>query len=42
MIFFAEANTKYGGHVRRPGWHFVFASAKKIMIKVNLTDIPGA
>jgi hypothetical protein len=37
MIFFTEANTRYGGHVRRRGWHFVFASVKKIMIKVNLT-----
>jgi hypothetical protein len=40
MIFFAEANTRYSGHVRRTGWHCVFASAKKIMIKVNLT-MPG-
>jgi hypothetical protein len=37
MIFFTEANTRYGGHIRRTGWHFVFASVKKIMIKVNST-----
>ena len=37
MIYFAKANTRCGSHAALQGWHFVFAIAMLIMIKVTLT-----